>query len=396
MALRWLAVGLLQSWRRAGVKIVLITLAAGGFSLLWASDNLIAAPYVSSQYYCLVDANTGQTMLSKNAARKRPVASTTKMMTAILVRDYADLDETAVVSKNASQTPPFTIGLRENQTISVEELLKAALIRSANDAAVVLAEHVAGDESLFGHLMSQKALIIGAADTHFVNASGLPASDHYSTALDLAQMGRYLLADPVLSRLVATRQTDFGHPSYRQPYTIYNTNTLLDSFPGASGIKTGTTDAAGKCLVASATRGQRSLIAVALRSGDRASDCARLLEYGFNAFGPWQVIDRNQLFKQVRVKNGNSLWAEAFPRSSLFILKGQDSPAIEKKVHFQYLAEAPLVKGQQLGYIEVYADKKIIAVVPLECRQEVEVRRNIFNRAKDLFSGKGNRARREE
>ena len=148
--------------------------------------------------------------------------------------------------------------------------------------------------------------------------------------------------------------------------------------------------------MASATRDRRSLIAVSLRSGDRASDCARLLEYGFNGFAPLQVIDRNQCFKQVRVKNGSSLWVEVFPRSSLHVLKGEGTPIIEKNVHFQYLVEAPLVKGQKIGYIEVYADQKLVAVVPLECRQGVEARRNIFNRAKDLFSGKGNRAEREE
>ena len=152
-----------------------------------------ARPYHSSSNVCLLDADSGQIIYSQKAGEIRPVASTTKIMTAILSVEYAELDDRVEVSSRADHTPEYTIGLKEGQKLPVSELLKAALVKSSNDAAVALAEHVAGNERLFSHLMSKKAFIIGAVNTHFINASGLPADEHWSTAYDLAVMGRYLL-----------------------------------------------------------------------------------------------------------------------------------------------------------------------------------------------------------
>ena len=126
-------------------------------------------------------------------------------------------------------------------------------------------EYVAGDERLFAHLMNKKAFLLGASQTHFENSSGLPSREHLSTVYDLALLGRYALTIPEIAELVKSRQIKFRHPSYREPLILNNTNTLLESYPGANGIKTGTTNAAGKCLVASAQRDGRQLIAVTLQ-----------------------------------------------------------------------------------------------------------------------------------
>jgi D-alanyl-D-alanine carboxypeptidase (penicillin-binding protein 5/6) len=300
----------------------------------------LAQPYVSASHYCLIDSTNGQIILAQEADERRPVASTTKMMTAILAVEYCDLHEIAEVSPNADQTPEYTIGLRAGQKISVEELLKISLIRSANDAAVVLAEHIAGDERFFGHLMSKKAWVIGATNTHFVNASGLPHDEHYSSAYDLTIIGRYLLANDYLSRLVATKETEFKHPGYKQPMIINNTNSLLRTYPGADGIKTGTTNAAGKCLIASATRNGRQLIAVSLKSQDRFGDCARLLNYGFKS-SPTLIIDKNVPFKELRINNGNSSHIKIYPAEDVYIWQVEGNPKIERKVEMQYLIECP-------------------------------------------------------
>jgi len=206
---------------RPGNK-VLICLIGIIFGLFFFTVPASALPNINSSYYCLVDGKSGQVIISQNADVMRPVASTTKMMTAILVVEYTNPDEIAVVSQHADRTPEYSIGLRTGQQILVSELLKVALIRSANDASVVLAEHIAGDEQFFAHLMSKKAFAIGAVNTHFRNASGLPAADHYSTAYDLAQIGRYLLNNDYLRSIVATRQTTFKHPGYQQPMIIQN------------------------------------------------------------------------------------------------------------------------------------------------------------------------------
>ncbi|MEN6348031.1 MAG: D-alanyl-D-alanine carboxypeptidase family protein [Syntrophomonas sp.] len=358
------------------------------FLAVAAVPAVAAAPYMACKYYCLMDAASGQVILSQNADKLRPVASTTKMMTAILTVDYSGLSEKATVSENADHTPEFTIGLRAGQKVPVSELLNVSVIRSSNDAAVVLAEHVAGDEELFAHLMSLKAFAIGAMNTHFKNASGLPAGDHYSTAYDLGQIGRYALSYPQIRERVGTKRGKFAHPGYGQPLDISNTNGLLGSYPGADGIKTGTADAAGKCLVASATRGGRQLIAVALKSGDRTGDCARLLDYGFNNSVLTKIIDHGSAFKHITVINGEKSGVDIYPQNDLYLWTGEKTPNIEKRVKMVYQLQAPVSKGKIIGIVQLYADGKLVKSTNLICGEEIRPKPNLIYRAiKDfLFS----------
>lgn len=329
------------------------------------SQPALAVPSTSSQYVCLMDAGSGQVLYGRHMDEKRPVASTTKMMSAIVAVEYARLDEKAVVSQHADQTAEYTIGLKSGAQLTVEELLKVALLRSANDAAVVLAEYVAGDEMLFAHLMSLKAFAIGAVQTRYDNASGLPGNQQYSTAYDLAVIGRYLMTNPILKSLAASKQAYFKHPAYEQPLLINNTNTLLFSYPGADGIKTGTTDAAGKCLVASATRQGRQLIAVALRSADRSADCARLLDYGFKETQAVLVVDKSEPFKKVRLSGGQQDTLLLYPDQDIYLWLGSAGTDIEKRVCLDYDIKAPVTKNQNLGKLSIYAEGKPVATANL-------------------------------
>ncbi len=358
-----------------------------------------AAPRLNSQYYCVVDRETGQLILGKNDAVKRPMASTTKMMTAILAVEYAGMEETAVVSNNADRTPEYTIGLRSGQQIKVGELIKVALIRSANDAAVVLAEYVAGDEQFFAYLMSKKAVLIGAASTRFQNASGLPAENHYSTAYDLAQIGRYALSKPYIEQMVATTSTDFKHPGYQQALTIRNTNSgLLNGYPGADGIKTGTTDAAGKCLVASATRKDRGLIAVILKSGDRMGDTIKLLNYGFMETTRQKVVDQEQVFKNLVINNSNESQAAVVPADDLWLWVGDRTDTIEKRVRLNYNLDAPVKKGQVLGEMDIYMGGHMVRSIALVSQQDISKKAWFVQRIiKGLISlTEGNKASSKE
>lgn len=314
----------------------------------------LAAPSVYSKYYCLVDGATGQPILAKNADKPRQIASTTKIMTAILALEYADMAEVATVTPNADKTAEYTIGLRSGQHITLGELMKASLIKSSNDAAVVLAEHIAGDEAFFAQLMSKKAFAIGAMHTRFQNASGLPDEDSFSTAYDLCLMGRYALSKPLIGKLAATPQTEFKHPGYLQPMTIRNTNTLIGSYAGATGLKTGTANEAGKCLIATATRNGRKLIAVVLKSGDRAGDCKRLLDYGFKETARSQVIDSRDVFKNAKINKGKASFAEIVPARDLYIWQGDSILDVQKKVRMNYNLEAPLPAGYKVGEMDVY------------------------------------------
>lgn len=364
---------------RPGIKIFL-SLAGVILGLFFFTVPVLALPYINSSYYCLVDGKSGQVITSRQADVMRPVASTTKMITAILTVEYASAEEIAVVSQHAGRTPQYSIGLRAGQKIAVSELLKVALICSANDASVVLAEHVAGDEQFFAHLMSKKAFAIGAVNTHFCNASGLPSTDHYSTAYDLAQIGRYLLHNNYLRSIVATRQTTFKHPGYQKTMIIRNTNTLLNTYSGADGIKTGTTNAAGKCLVASATRNKRQLIAVSLKSGDRRNDCATLLEYGFTNSQLTKVIDKNMPFKQLYVTDGRHPSIEVYPAEDIYLWKTASTPDIQKTVKVNYIVKAPVYVDQKLGSLTIYIDQKPIMSTDLVSHQQVDRERNLLSK----------------
>ena len=331
----------------------------------------LAAPQIHSKYYCLVDGDTCQPILSKNADQLRPIASTTKIMTGILVEEYAAMDEIATVSPYADRTAEFTIGLRAGQELPLGELMKATLIKSSNDAAVVLAEHIAGDEALFAHMMSLKAFAIGAMHTHFINASGLPAEDAYSTAYDLAVMGRYALTKPLVARLVAMPQAKFKHPAYREPLTIRNTNGLIAGYPGITGIKTGTANESGKCLVASASRHGRKYIAVVLKSGDRTGDCARLLNYGFNQSQPIKVIDSHEVFKNAKINKAVKSYVDIVPAKDLWLWIGESPPDIQKKVRMNYLLQAPLPRAYKVGEMDIYVEGQYVETIELRTRENV-------------------------
>lgn len=355
------------------IKILLLTIL---FQLGMGVDQPLQAalPYMSSSHYCLMDSETGQLIVSRNADELRPVASTTKILTAIVVLDYADLNEVAVVSEHADHTPEYTIGLKAGQELEVGELLKAALVRSANDAAVVLAEHIAGDERFFAHLMNKKAFLMGASQTHFENSSGLPSPEHLSSVYDLALLGRYALSIPEIAALVEVPQVEFKHPGYLQPIVLRNTNSLLESYPGANGIKTGTTDAAGKCLVASARRDGRQLIAVTLHSGNRNTDCARLLDYGFQQTRKATVLSTEEAFKEIPAQNGQLTHIIAEHGVTLWV--GDETPNIEKKVHLDYQINGSVNKGERVGIISIFADGQHVESVALLVGENISSDKN--------------------
>ncbi|MEA1960009.1 MAG: D-alanyl-D-alanine carboxypeptidase family protein [Bacillota bacterium] len=346
-------------------------------------------PPMHSQYYCLVDQDTGQTILAKNADVKRPVASTTKMMTAILAVEYCGLDEIAVVSENADHTPEYTIGLREGQEISMSELLKVALVRSSNDAAVVIAEYIAGDEAFFASLMSTKAFSLGAVNTRFKNASGLPNNDHYSTAGDLAQIGIYALRKPYIKEMVGRTEVGFQHPGYREPMIINNTNSLLRSYPGANGIKTGTANASGKCLVASATRNGSNLIAVSLRSANRNADCVRLFDYGFKNTSLQRVVEMGTVFKSIKLENGKQSFVDVGPSEDIIIRTGNDRPDLQKMVNIQYALKAPIKQGDKVGKMHFFVGGRYHQTIDLVCLYSVEQEPGLVKKGfKKIIKGK--------
>lgn len=222
-------------------------------------------------------AGGGQILAEKNLHDRRAMASTTKIMTALLVLERANLDELVTVSPQAL-VGESSMGLQAGEVATVEDLLWGLLLQSGNDAAVALAEHVAGSENDFVALMNQRAAELGLADTHFANAHGLDAPEHYSSAHDLLRLTEEALRHPLFQHMVSTRTTTAaGH-------SLTNINELLDRYPGADGVKTGTTQTAGQNLVASVTRDGNQSLAVVLGSEDRYADAATLFDHFYSSF----------------------------------------------------------------------------------------------------------------
>jgi D-alanyl-D-alanine carboxypeptidase (penicillin-binding protein 5/6) len=237
-------------------------------------------PYVSAHSAILIDALTGDILYQRDAFKQRPPASTTKVLTAITALDMAGVEEISIVSEKADQVGESSIYLTRGNRLALGELIEGALIRSGNDACVAIAEQTAGSEDEFVRLMNLKAVSLGAFYSNFTNPHGLPDKNHYSTAYDLAVIARYAMNNPVFAKIVGQQ---YGTIRYDQPakeQTVKNTNSLLWSYPLADGIKTGTTNAAGKCLIASASKEGRRLICVLLNAPDRFGDAYRLLEWG--------------------------------------------------------------------------------------------------------------------
>jgi D-alanyl-D-alanine carboxypeptidase (penicillin-binding protein 5/6) len=239
-------------------------------------------PHVSANAAVLMDGESGQVCYERQAHSLRPPASTTKIMTAILGIESGQLDKVVTVSEKAAATGEASLHLQKGQTVQLRELIEGALVRSGNDACVAIAEAVSGEVEFFAQEMNRKAVVLGAVNTRFVNPNGLPHAAHLSTAYDLALMARYALKDQTFAHFVNETYGKFDSINPRSSVDIKNTNKLLHMYPLADGVKTGTTNAAGKCLVASATKDGRQLICVVLDAPDRYGDCQRLFEWGFS------------------------------------------------------------------------------------------------------------------
>lgn len=252
-----------------------------------------AAPLqVMAKSAVLLDAQNGEILYCKAPDEKRPPASTTKILTAILAIECGNLNQVVSVSENAANTGEASLHLRPGEKLTLYNLLHGALMKSANDACVAIAEAIAPSEEEFIGLLNMKAKALGAFNTEFFNTNGLPCKGHLTTAYDLAIITRHAMNNPVFADIVKKKTYLLEWEDSSRKTYIKNTNKLLWTYLYTTGVKTGTTDSAGKCLVASAKYGNRQLITVLLNSPDRFSEARRMLEYGFKEKGVYHVQRR--------------------------------------------------------------------------------------------------------
>jgi serine-type D-Ala-D-Ala carboxypeptidase (penicillin-binding protein 5/6) len=364
---RWLSLPLALGW-----------VLALGLSRALAQAPLPAAvppPSIAAKAYVLVDTLSGQTLVAQNADEPREPASLTKLMTAYLAfRALKDKDLTpsqmVTVSEKAWRAEGSRMFIEPKKAVSVDELLRGEIVQSGNDAAIALAEAVAGSEEAFVARMNQEAARLGMKNTHFANATGLPSPQHVSTAADLAKVSAAIVRDfPEYYPLYALKE--YRYNNITQP----NRNRLLWTDPFVDGMKTGFTDAAGYCLVASAKRGPRRLLSVVLGSGSdaaRAIESQKLLNYGFQFYDTVQLYQTGQPVSALKVWKGaaDSVAAGFVADQYITLPKGQ-APKLKLTLEAVEPLVAPVTQGQRVGVVKVTLDDKPVGEFPLQALNEV-------------------------
>ncbi len=291
--------------------------------LLIVAFTLIGFPQtlpITAKSAILADAETGEILWSLNPDLKCYPASLTKIMTAVLILERGNLEDWVVAPKDAAFTGESSMALKEGERVQMKDLLNAILVRSANDACVAAAIHIAGSVEKFVTWMNEKAKELGMTNTNFVNPHGLHNPQHYTTARDLLTLTRYALQNPTFRNIVAKRDILIAPTNKSALRHYYNRNKLLELYPGCDGVKTGYTVPAGKCLVASATRSGWQLIAIVLGSQDHFSDCAILLDYGFNNFVRLTLAEKGEQIALFHFPDGNPEWLRAVAAESVKVI----------------------------------------------------------------------------
>ena len=325
----------------------------------------------------LMEQTTGQVLYEMNADAPMPPASITKIMTLLLTFEAMDqgkfqYDTLLSCSEHAASMGGSQIWLEPGEEMTVDEILRATFISSANDAAVVLAEAVAGSEDAFVGMMTEKAKELGMENTHFANATGLDAQEHYSTARDIALMSAALLRYPDV-----TRYSTVWMDSLRGGTTeLVNTNKMVRFYNGATGLKTGTTNGAGSCLSASAQRDNLSLIAVSLgsdTSAQRFASCRTLLDYGFANYVTVQPPSLQEQLTPVPVLHGVQRQVDlAYDLPLSFVMKRGEENSLTQEVELAEDVEAPVEEGQLLGKVVVSKEGTVLGEYPIRAKNAVE------------------------
>ena len=337
--------------------LILATVTICSSLLIQGTPCFGAEPRVTAGSAILYERDSKEILFEENSRERRPPASTTKIMTAIIAIEMGSMSDQVVVSKYAASIGGTSIHLREGEIFTFEDLLWGTLLNSGNDAAVALAESVAGTEALFVDLMNQKAFLLGAFDTTFKNTNGLPETGHLSTSYDLAMIADYGLDNPVFAQIVSTKNAVIPKKDTTWKRSLNNTNRLLSAYPGANGIKTGTTNAAGQCLIGSASRESRQLISVVLRSGNRYGDSTKLLNHGFEDYFIFK-IPKGSVIGTMYFPKGKPYQVDLeTAEEACFAVSGDMLQEYEKQLYVNK-PSLPLKGGQKVGYLEIKANKQ--------------------------------------
>ena len=338
---------------------------AGVAAAFLAASLVFPCKGISANSAILLDGQTGRVIYEKQPDKQSLIASTTKIMTALVVCEQANVLDRVRIPPEAVGIEGSSMYLKAGEVLTVQELLYGLMLHSGNDAAVALAIYCGGTVEGFAELMNDKAHRLGLQNTHFVNPNGLDSPGHYSTARDLAVIAAYAMDNPIFYKTVSTKSVTAGGRSLR------NHNKLLWLLEGADGVKTGFTKKAGRILVSSCTRDNRRLICVTINDGNDWQDHKTLIESGFADFSVCQIVNKGECLGLVNVISGVNGRVELIATEdfSYALSPDEDPEIVLSKPDFAY---APVVQGQEAGYAYVCLNGKPVGKIPLIYGQTVE------------------------
>lgn len=338
------------------LKIALLVFIFTISTLPWLLAEADAPPEISAVAAVVIDQASGKVIYEKNMHDEHYPASTTKIMTALLVLENMDLDKKITLPEDYVNVGETNIGLQAGARQTVEELLMATMLYSANDAAQALAIGMAETEQDFVDLMNLKVAELGLEHTHFTNPHGLHNESHYTSAYDLAMIARAAMENPEFKRIVTTPSFTIHKLNGEENYTAYNRNSLLTQYAFADGIKTGYTKQAGNCIVASATQNDMQLIVVLLNSSDIFGESQTMLEWGFDNSQHTLLVDANTVKASVKVLNGGRDTVEVLTEKPLYsVMRTDEATNVQETLDLPDSIPAPIHRGEVIGSV-TYTD----------------------------------------
>lgn len=357
------------------ISIILIIILSFNFSVAYGEIE------ISAKSYLLMDFNSGEIIVAKDEHEKLPPASITKVMTLLIAMEHIDsgmmsMDDKVIVSESASKAMGTSVYLDAGEVQTVENLIKAISIRSANDASIALAVNISGSEEAFVNLMNERAAQLGMENTHFNNSSGLPINDHYSSAYDIAIMSRELMKHENIVPYLTTYMEDMEVGRTKTSVqSMVNTNRLIKDYEGANGIKTGSTSEAKYCLSASAKRGDLQLIAIVMgveTGALRFSEAMKLLDYGFSNYESVTIGKKGDIIANISVEKGEEdIVPLMLERDSHLLLAKGKKGNIEKEMDYPEFVNAPIEQGQKIGEFIVKLDGEEVDRINLIAKTQI-------------------------
>lgn len=358
-------------------KILMLLLLFIFIPLVKAEEVEDLAPNAKSAI--MIEASTGEILFQKNKDEKLAPASMTKMMSMLLIMEEIESgnlkwDEMITASEKASSMGGSQIFLKAGEKMTVEELLKGVAIASGNDAVVALAERISGSEEAFVKRMNTRAKDLGLKNTNFVNATGLTADNHYSSANDMSLIAKELVKHEKILEFTSTYE-DYLRKDTKSPFWLVNTNRLVRFKEGVDGLKTGFTDEAGYCLTATMKKDNMRLITVVMKeenTSKRSADTTKMLDYGFNVYMVQTILDESTTIEKKKVELGKKMSVEIIPKENITILnkKSEELKNITYKANIDKIV-APIKKGDKVGTIDIIENNNIISTIDATVKEDI-------------------------